>query len=45
VRLGDLLSDHDPEVRADLAPLDALGMSSWQDKDGVQHGLVRLTTN
>ncbi|MDX6301148.1 MAG: hypothetical protein QOF53_2362 [Nocardioidaceae bacterium] len=45
VRLGDLLSHHDPQVRADIAPLDALGMSSWQDKDGVQHGLVRLTTD
>lgn len=34
----------DPEVRANLAPLSALGMSSWAD-GGVQHGLVRLTTD
>ena len=40
----DTLADGDKEVAANLAPLDALGMSSWSD-GGVQHGLVRLTTD
>ncbi len=44
-RLADLASGHDPKVRANVAPLEALGISSWQDADGVQHGLLRLTTN
>jgi hypothetical protein len=44
-RLADLLSDGDPKVKANVAPLDALGISSWQDKDAVQHSLMRLTTD
>jgi Protein of unknown function (DUF3352) len=44
-RLADLLSDGDADVRADVAPLDALGLSSWTDDDDVQHGLLRLTTD
>jgi hypothetical protein len=40
----DALADGDEEAAANLAPLDALGMSSWRDGD-VQHGLVRLTTD
>jgi hypothetical protein len=43
--LADLLSDGDPQVKANIAPLDALGVSSWQDDDKVQHGLMRLTTD
>jgi hypothetical protein len=44
-KVGDLASDEDPQVRRNIAPLDALGISSWQDSDAVQHGLVRLTTD
>jgi hypothetical protein len=44
-RLGDLLSDGDAEVRRNIAPLEALGVSGWQDDAGVQHGLLRLTTD
>lgn len=40
--LGDLVSDKDPQVRANLEPLHAFG---WVDGSGVQHSLVRLTTN
>jgi hypothetical protein len=43
--LADLLSDGDPQVKANIAPLDALGVSSWQDADQVQHGLLRLSTD
>jgi hypothetical protein len=28
-----------------IAPLDALGISGWQDDDQVQHSLLRLTTD
>ena len=38
------LAGDDAEVRANLEPLDALGISSWRDGD-VQHGLLRLTTD
>lgn len=41
--LERLVAD-DPEARAHLAPLDALGVSGWQEGD-VQHGLLRLTTD
>jgi hypothetical protein len=44
-QLGDLISNGDPKVKANLAPLAALGVSSWADNDQVQHGLARLTTN
>lgn len=37
------LAEGQGEVRANLEPLEALGVSSWTD-DGVTHGLVRLTT-
>ena len=36
-------SDGDSETAANLAPLEALGMSAWSDDDATQHGLVRLT--
>lgn len=38
------LAESDPEIRDNLAPLDALGMSSWSE-DGTTHSLVRLTTD
>ena len=41
--LAELTGD-DAEARANLEPLDALGISSWRDGD-VQHGLMRLTTD
>jgi hypothetical protein len=44
-QLGDLLSDGDAEVMQNIAPLDALGISGWQDDDQVQHSLLRLTTD
>jgi Protein of unknown function (DUF3352) len=43
-QLADVLSDGDPKVRSNIAPLDALGISSWQDGP-VQHALLRLTTD
>ena len=44
-QLADLVSDGDPEVRQNVAPLDALGISGWVDGDDVQHGLLRLSTD
>jgi hypothetical protein len=44
-RLADELSDGAPEVKANIAPLDALGVSGWVDKAKVQHSLIRLTTD
>jgi hypothetical protein len=44
-QLADLLSDGDPEVKQNVAPLDALGISGWMDDDDVQHGLLRLSTD
>jgi hypothetical protein len=44
-QLADLLSDGDPEAKANIEPLDALGISGWVDDDEVQHGLFRLTTD
>ena len=38
------LAGDDAEARANLEPLDALGISAWRDGD-VQHGLLRLTTD
>ena len=43
-RFSDLLSDGDPKVRANIEPLDALGISSWRDGD-VDRVLFRLTTD
>lgn len=43
--LGDLISEKDPKVKENIEPLDALGISSWQDEDKVQHSLMRLTTD
>ncbi len=37
------LPDVPPEVRENLDPLRALGVSSWYD-DGVGHVAVRITT-
>jgi hypothetical protein len=44
-QLADLVSDGDPKVKENVKPLDALGISSWQDDDQVQHSMVRLTTD
>jgi hypothetical protein len=44
-KLGDMVSHDDPEVRANVAPLQALGVSSWLDGDKVTHVQMRLTTN
>jgi hypothetical protein len=44
-QLADLLSDGDAEAKANIAPLDALGVSGWVDDELVQHGLLRLTTD
>lgn len=44
-RLADLAGPDGRQVAANLAPLDALGVSSWRDDEGVQHGLLRLTTD
>jgi hypothetical protein len=35
----------EPEVKANVAPLDALGLSSWLDDDQVQHGSLVLSTD
>jgi hypothetical protein len=43
--LGRMVSDGDKDVAANLAPLDAVGISGWTDDDAVQHGLVALTTD
>jgi hypothetical protein len=43
--LTDRLSGGDPEVKRNLSPLAALGASGRQDDAGVQHLLVRLTTD
>lgn len=39
----DSIPGLEPEIRANLEPLSALGLSSWAD-DGVQHGALRITT-
>jgi hypothetical protein len=44
-QLADLLSGGDSDVKANIEPLDALGISAWVDEDKVQHGLLRLTTD
>jgi hypothetical protein len=44
-RLADLLSDGDATVKADVAPLDAFGVSGWVDGDRIQHSLLRLSTD
>ncbi len=44
-QLADLLSDGDAQAKANIAPLDALGVSAWVDDDQVQHSLLRLTTD
>lgn len=41
---AEKLSD-DAEVKENVKPLDAFGVSSWQDGDKVQHALLRLTTD
>ena len=38
------LADQDAELRENLEPLGALGITSWQDGDTV-HGKVRLSTD
>ena len=44
-KLAHLISGGDAGVEANVKPLDALGVSSWQDDDEVQHALLRLTTD
>lgn len=41
---GEMFPD-EPEARANVAPLDALGLSSWLDDDRVQHGSLILSTD
>jgi hypothetical protein len=43
-KVADLASDGDASVRENVKPLDAFGISSWQEGD-VQHALLRLTTD
>jgi len=40
-----LAAGQDPEAKVDVKPLDALGVSSWEDGDQVQHAMLRLTTD
>ena len=44
-QLADLVSDGDPRRKANIAPLDALGIKRLGGRDKVQHGLFRLTTD
>jgi hypothetical protein len=44
-KLADLLSDGDPAVKANVAPLDAFGASGWVDGARIQHSMLRLTTD
>lgn len=44
-RLADLAGSDGRQVAANLAPLQAVGMSTWRDDEGVQHGLLRITTD
>jgi hypothetical protein len=41
---GQMAPD-EKQVRENLAPLRALGMSSWVEDDGSQGGLLRLSTD
>jgi hypothetical protein len=43
-KLAGLGADSDPSVRENIKPLDAFGVSSWQD-GAVRHALLRLTTD
>jgi hypothetical protein len=40
----DALTGDDPELADNVAPLSALGVTSWSDGD-ASHALVRLTTD
>ena len=44
-RLAEEMFPGEPEVAANLAPLAALGLTSWLDDEDVQHGLFRLSTD
>ncbi|MGZ4437079.1 MAG: DUF3352 domain-containing protein [Nocardioidaceae bacterium] len=44
-KLGDLLSGGNADVRANIEPLQAFGMSSWVDGDKVAHVELKLTTD
>jgi len=44
-RLAGLITDEDRAARENIAPLDAFGVSGWQDEDGVAHALLRLSTD
>jgi hypothetical protein len=43
--LADSFGGPKSDARANVAPLDALGVSGWVDSDDVQRGLFRLTTD
>lgn len=43
-RLADLVSEQDPDVGANVEPLDGFGASAWVDGD-VTRGLVRFSTD
>jgi hypothetical protein len=38
------LAEDDPEAKANLAPLEAFGASTWQDGE-TSHAMIRLTTD
>jgi hypothetical protein len=35
----------EPEIAANLEPLDALALTTWLDDEGVQHAAFRLSTD
>ena len=43
--LADLIGEGEPDAKANVAPLDALGVTGWIDSDEVQRGLLRMTTD
>lgn len=44
-RLAEQMPGGGADVVANVAPLDALGLTSWVDDDEVQHGLFRLSVD
>lgn len=44
-RIASEMFPDEPELEANVAPLDALGLTSWLDDEDVQHGLFRLSTD
>ncbi len=39
------LAGDDAEFRDNLEPLDGLGITAWEDDDGVGHSVLRITTD